>query len=138
MAQVPDDNQLTDIAGLVSTLKLSNQNTSKLITTLSECLNGQSANQSSLATAYSTAATSSGATLISTNLTYLVAVSVTTSSTGPVGLLYDSASVANAGSSNAFAIIPSSGFMVYNWPISQGLVVKPSSQGSHAVSVAYI
>lgn len=138
---VEDQGQLlsaADFSDLVSILKLSNENTSKFITTLSECLAGQSANQTSLAVVASTTAASSGCVLISTSITYLVSVSVTTASTGPTGLLYDSASVANAGSTNAFAIIPSSGYIVYNWPITQGLVVKPSSQGGHTVSVSFI
>lgn len=126
------------LSDLVSILKLSNENASKLITTLSECLAGQSANQTSLGVIASTTAASSGCVLISTSVTYLVSVSVTTASTGPTGTMYDSASVANAGSTNAFAIIPSSGYVVYNWPITQGLVIKPSSQGGHTVSVSYI
>ena len=128
----------TNIADLVSILKLSNENASKLITTVSDCLIGGSANTTSLSIAHSTVVASSGCILVSTEVRYLVSVSVTTASTGTQGMLYDSATIANAGSTNAFAIIPSSGLMVYNWPISQGLVVKPSSQNSHTVSVSYI
>jgi hypothetical protein len=128
----------SNIADLVSILKLSNENASKLIKTVSDCFIGGSADQTSLSIAYSTVVASSGCILVSTDVRYLVSVSVTTASTGPQGLLYDSATISNAGSSNAFAIIPSSGLMLYNWPINQGLVVKPSSQGAHTVSVSYI
>lgn len=126
---------------LVNTLIVANQNTSRLIQNLTLALGAMSAQNTSLAIAYSSIASSSGCTLIplSTAVTsFCVQVVVTSASTGSgTGKLYDCASVANAGSSNMFAIIPSSGSVTLNWPLKAGLVVQPSSQ-SQTVAVSYV
>lgn len=122
-----------DISDLVTSIKNGNQNSAKIALQLQNRLAAQTAINTALASSYVAA----GGVLISTSAGWLVSVSITSPSTGLTGLCYDVASVANAGSSNAFAIIPSSGFITYNWPFLNGLVVQPSSSGTHTVSVSY-
>lgn len=123
-----------DVSALLTALQIGNRNSAAIANQLQRRFASEAATQSALATAYSTA----GGTLVSSSPCYLVSISVTTVSTGTTGLCYDSASVANAGSSNAFVAIPSSGFMTVDWPCLNGLVVQPSSQGTHTVAVSYV
>lgn len=115
-------------------LKLANQNMSALIQALMGSLQPQ-ATQSSLGLTFDS---SGGTVLVSSGQTgTLVAIAVTTPSTGLSGTVYDVTSEANATSSNAMALIPSSGIIVYNLPYLSGLTVQPSSSGGHTVSVFY-
>lgn len=123
-----------EMSALITALQLGNRNSAAIVDQLQRRFASQAANNSRLAIANSTA----GGTLVSSVPCYLVSISVTTSSTGLTGLCYDSASVLNAGSTNAFAVISSSGFSVVNWPCLKGLVVQPSSSGTQTVSVSYI
>lgn len=125
-----------DVSALVTALQLGNQQTAAVANQIKSRFAAQAATNTRLAVAFSTA--SGTGTLVSSAPCYLVRISVTTSSTGPTGLCYDSASTLNAGSSNAFMQIPSSGVLIAEWPCLSGLVIQPSSQGSHTVSVSYI
>lgn len=123
-----------DISRLITTLQLGNQQSAAIVNQLKTRFAAQAATETKLATAYSTA----GGTLISSDSCYLVSISVTTASTGTTGLCYDSAAILNAGSTNTFAVIPSSGILTLNWPCLNGLVIQPSSQGTHTVSVSFV
>jgi len=124
-----------DVSDIVAALKLGNLNSAIIAQQLSVGFAERAAVDTALAATYSTA----GGVLISTSPGYLVSLSVTTvAGSSSTGLCYDSASLQNVGSTNAFAVIPSSGFLVLNWPFQNGLVVQPSSQGTHTVSVSYI
>lgn len=136
MDQPNPSNVNIDVSDIVTALQFGNQQSAAIATQLKTRFAAQAANNTRLATAFSTA--SGTGTLVSSSPCYLVSISVTTASTGPTGLCYDSASTLNAGSSNAFLVIPSSGFMIVDWPCLNGLVVQPSSQGGHTVSVSYI
>ena len=125
-----------DFSAIVTALQLGNQQSAAIVNQLNTRFASQVATETRLAIAFSTAGGTG--TLVSSSPCYLVSISVTTPSTGPTGLCYDSASILNAGSTNAFAVIPSSGLLTLNWPTQNGLVVQPSSQGSHTVSVSYI
>lgn len=123
-----------DVSALLTALQIGNRNSAAIVNELQQRFASQVADTTSIGIANSTA----GGTLVTSSPCYLVSISVVAPSTGLTGLCYDSASVLNAGSSNAFAIIPSSGFMTVNWPCLHGLVVQPSSSGSQTVSVSYI
>lgn len=123
-----------DVSAVVTAIQFGNQQVAAIVQQLKTRFAAQAATKTVLATAYSTA----GGTLISSGPCYLVSLSVTTNSTGPTGLCYDSASVANAAAANAFMVIPSSGLLTADWPCLKGLVVQPSSQGTHTVAVSYV
>lgn len=125
-----------DVSALVTALQLGNQQSAAIANQLKTRFADQSATNSRLAVTFSTAGGTG--TLVSSSPCYLVTISVTTASTGPTGLCYDSASILNAGSSNAFMQIPASGIAIADWPCQNGLVIQPSSQGTHTVSVSYI
>lgn len=137
MADQPNQQSINiDVSALVTALQLGNQQTAAIVTQLQTRFADQAATESRLAIAFSTA--SGTGTLVSSAPCYLVMISVTTASTGPTGLCYDSASTLNAGSSNAFMQVPASGVAIAGWPCQSGLVIQPSSQGSHTVSVSFI
>ncbi len=115
-------------------LNVSNQNMSKLIETLMDAFPAQSASASELGVLNST----SGGTTIKVGSGYIVALAVTTASTGATGMVYDANSPANVGSTNAMTLIPASGNIAYGMPFTNGLTVQPSSSGSQQVSVYYI
>lgn len=123
------------VQNLVSVLAVGNQATARIAQAIIDNLSGQSAQATLLSISFSTA----GGTLVSTRPGYLVSISVVTPSTTAnlTGLAYDSASVANVGSSNSFVQVPAFGFMSVNWPFANGLVIQPSSFSSHKVVVAY-
>lgn len=138
MMPPPNNRQETDgvnidISDLISTLKLGNLNSAIIAQQLTIKL--QTPTESALGSSYRAA----GGNLISSSPGYLLAISIVSSAGGTgTGLCYDSASVANAGSSNAFMVIPSSGYVTLCWPFQNGLVVQPSSQGTHTVAVSYV
>lgn len=134
MAERDQSDISLDVTALVTAIQFGNQQVAAIANQLQTRFADQSANNTRLAVAYSTA----GGTLISSAPCCLVMISVTTASTGSTGLCYDSASVINAGSTNAFMPIPASGATIAGWPCLNGLVIQPSSQGSHTVSVSYI
>jgi hypothetical protein len=123
-----------DISALLTALQIGNRNSAGIVDQLDRRFASQTADNTRIAIANSTA----GGTLVSSSPCYLVSISVVVASTGLTGLCYDSASVLNAGSTNAFAVIPSSGFMTVNWPCLNGLVVQPSTSGTQTVAVSYI
>lgn len=123
-----------DVSALVTALQLGNQQSAAIVNQLRLRFADQSANKSRLAISYSSA----GGTLVSSAPCYLTAISITTASTGTTALCYDCDAVANAGSTNAFVVVPSSGILVTDWPCLSGLVVQASSQGTHTVAVSYI
>lgn len=118
-------------------LKMSLQNMGQLIKTIATAFPAQAATLSSLSIANS----SLGGTTVSTKTIggYLMAVSVTTPSTGTVpGKIYDANSPTNVGSSNILALIPSSGMATFVYPYFAGLTIQPSSVSSQVVSVYFI
>lgn len=135
---MPDDSQRqgvnVEMSALITALQLGNRNSAAIVDQLQRRFASQVANNTRIALANST----TGGTLVSSAACYLVSISVISPSTGLTGLCYDSASVLNAGSTNAFTIIPSSGFMTVNWPCLNGLVVQPSTSGTQTVAVSYI
>src|SRR4051812_24839558 len=94
-----------DISQLITVLQLGNQQSAAIVNQLKTRFADQAAQNTSLAIAYSTA----GGTLVTSSPCYLAMISITTASTGSTGLCYDSASVLNAGSTNAFMAIQASG-----------------------------
>lgn len=138
MAGGPEGNKPSlsiDISDLITAVKNGNTQTAIIAKQLQTRLGAQSAVNSALASSYHI----SGGVLVSTQAGYLVGISIISTAGGTgTGLCYDSATVANAGPSNAVAVIPSSGFLLVNWPLANGLVVQPSSQGGHIVSVSYV
>ncbi len=133
--------QPLDMSGLQTALLASNQLSARLIKTLEFQFPAEAPYESRLAIAYSSA----GGTTIALGprtggggVAYLCSIFVTDPSTGTEGTIYDAASPGAAVSSNAMALIPSSGSQVYNIPFVNGLTIQPSSQGNHTVSVYYI
>ena len=127
------------IMELITTLQTANQNAGIMTRTLANSLAAHSAQNAACGITYNaTTPASSGAYFITSSVTYCTMITVTVpSSGGGTGFVYDSASVANATSSNSFAVIPSCGSVNLDWPLKYGLVVQPSSQ-SQVVSVSYI
>lgn len=125
-----------ELPGVETLMKMSLQNLGQIVKAIVTQFPAQSATQSSLSIANSTA----GGTTISTKTIggYLMAIEVTTASTGLTGTIYDANSPANVGSSNIMAIIPSSGSRVLVYPYTKGLTVQPSTSGSQVVSVYFI
>lgn len=126
---------ISNFIDLVTVLKLSNQNMSQLVQQVltrfgSQCAIFASNGITNLA---------SSGTQIKIGSGYAVSVSVITasSSTGITGLLYDSNTLTGLGSSCAIGVIPSSGFITYNWPYSNGLVIRTGSS-TQVVSVSYV
>jgi hypothetical protein len=124
------------MSGLVTALQLGNQQSAAIVHELQTRFADQAAVNTRLAVSFSTAGGTG--TLVSSSPCYLTMISVTTASTGTTGLCYDSASILNAGSTNAFMHIPASGVMIADWPCLNGLVIQPSSQGTHTVAVSYV
>lgn len=122
------------ISNLITQLSLGNQTTGQI----SEVLAKQFACFSALSNSLSIINSTGGGTLVKVGPGYAVLLSVTSNSTGPTGLLYDCAAVANVSSTNAFSVIPRAGMMRLDFPFTNGLVVQPSTNATHTVSVAYI
>ena len=125
-----------DLSDLITALKMGNLNSAMIAQRLTVGFADRAAPNTRLAIAFSTAGGTG--TLVSSSPGYLKSISVTTASTGTLGMCYDSASPLNAGSTNPFMVISSSGLQVANWPFQNGLVVQPSSMNSHTVAVSYI
>ena len=139
--------QNSDMAGIQNALQLSNQLMGRLISAIEFQFPTMSAYLSRLSVSYSTA----GGTAIALGpgtggaaIAYLNSIYVTTPCTASstisssiIGAIYDAASPSAVSSSNLMALIPSSGFQVYNIPFVNGLVVQPSSISSQVVSVYY-
>lgn len=131
-----------DFTGLQNTLQIGNQLMSTLTATMRRGLAVQSPFLSALSVLYS----SNGGTTIAVGpgaqnagSAYLCSIFVTTPSTGAViGVIYDTNSAATVSSTNAMALIPSSGSQVYNIPFVNGLTIQPSSISNQRVSVYYI
>jgi hypothetical protein len=126
-----------DLNPLINVLQLGNQVASKTAETVTHAMvqGGRALLHKNI-----TYLPSSAATLVMEGDGYLVSVSVvvpcTTSSLA--GFIYDAASVALASASNAIIPIESSGFHTYNFPFSEGLVVRPSSLSGHLIAVSYV
>lgn len=133
--RLPENTRLENLSDLVTTMKFSNQISSKLIQALTTTFPAQSPTGIATGIINSTA----GGTQIKIGAGYLMSAAVVVNSTGASGAFYDSDSPANVGSSLTIALIPSSGITVnYAMPFKTGLVAQPSSSNLHQIAVSYI
>lgn len=132
-----DDNNdsIINLVDLVTVTKLANQNMSQLIQQIGVRFGAQCAISAS--NGITTIASSGTQVKIGSGYAISVAVITASSSTGITGLLYDSNTLIGLGSSCAIGVIPSSGTATYNWPYSNGLVVRTGSS-TQVVSVSYV
>lgn len=138
---LPGSSSQLDMTGLQTALLASNQLSARLIRALEYQFPAEAPYESRLAIAYSSAGGTTvaiGPGAAAGGVSYLCSIFVTDPSTGTEGIIYDAISPAAAASSNAMALIPSSGSQIYNIPFVNGLTIQPSSLGNHTVSVYYI
>ena len=124
-----------DLNPLITALQLGNQVASKTAEAITHAFvqHGRALNHLNILY-------SSNGTLVIEGDGYLCSVSVivpcTTSSLS--GYAYDAAAAALSSDSNRFLVLPTSGFWTYDFPFTNGLVIKPSSISSHTVAVSYV
>ena len=123
---------------LVSALKFGNQNSGKIADILNKKLtpsagfSQQGLQYDSTGGTLATGTGNSAGILVSLSITL-----ATTAGSSQLGKCYDCADPKNASSTNALAVIPSSGYILYNIPFANGLVIQPSSISTQTVCVSY-